>query len=113
MIGTDRRQRLILILNGVVLIVGGLDALQQHHYIVCVPSIVVGLLNMVAARFLARAPRFTAVALQLSSAFVAAFIALDAIHSGRHYLQYAWMLAAAGSLVAAAATFRRAETERT
>jgi hypothetical protein len=40
-------------------------------------------------------------------------MALDAIDSGRHYLQYAWMLATVAFVVATVVTFRRAQAERT
>jgi hypothetical protein len=109
---TNRRERLTLVLGAVVLLVGGLDAMQVQHYVVAVPSIVAALLNLVALRLLTRAPRFTAVALQVLNFLVAVAMAVDAINSGKHYIQYAWMLAAATFLIAAAIRFHRSRVER-
>lgn len=103
---TERRKQAPLILGAVVFLVGGIDALQSQDYLVGVSSVLAGVLNLVAARFVLKSPRATTVLLHVLNAIVAGVMVLASVWAGKSYIQYAWAAAVLMFLIAAFRTSR-------
>jgi hypothetical protein len=105
-----RKQQAPLIFGGVVFFIGGIDALQNGDLLVGGPSLIAGLLNLVAVRFVASSPRIVALLLNVLNAILAGVMALSSVLAGKQYIQYAWGVAALFFVIAAFLAFNRSQT---
>jgi peptidoglycan/LPS O-acetylase OafA/YrhL len=107
----NRKRRIMLLLSALVFAVGSLDALQSGDLVVGVPSLVAACLNLLAVRRVEVWPRTTAAGLHVINAVVAVAMGVSAVLSGKHYIQYAWWVAALIFLIAAVAAWKAGRRE--
>lgn len=94
--------RLVFALNGFLFLLGALDPWQQGKFLFGSIQLIAGLINLallpsfLSERAKARLNRWVL----LMNVVVAISIGLDQIASGKQFIQYAWFLAALGSLIA-------------
>jgi len=101
------RERVPLVVGAVVFLLGGMAAYDVSDYVVAVPSVVMAVCNLLAIRFLPRAPDAVQLGLFVLNGALALLTAYSTYAAGKQWLPYAWGLAAVVFLIAGAAKHGR------
>ncbi len=100
--------KLPLLIATIPFLAGGVDSLNQGKSLLGVANLLMAATNLLAFEFAGRTPEMTGVWIHLANAAVACVVGYDYFLAGTRGLHWAWAVAAAAFLVAAAVSWRQA-----
>lgn len=107
----ELKLKLPLLVGAIPFLLAGLDGFARGKPLFGTLDLMLGLINLIAARFVGRTPTAANIALFLTNAGLAAVMSWNYFEQDKRTLPYAWIVVAAGFLVAAVVSSRRTRPE--
>lgn len=104
----ELKLKLPLLIGTILFLAGGVDSLSQGKSLLGVANLLMAATNLLAFEFAGKTPEMTGVWIHLANAAVASVVGYDYFLAGTRGLHWAWAVAAAAFVVAAAASYRQA-----